>query len=204
MRLLCLAVLTSLVSVVGWGTTLYSNGAISQSIGGTMINGGFEVSDSFVLSTDAAVTGVSNVGLWVYTGDSPATLSWVISTAPDGGGTVESSGSGISLSTSFLSTVGIFDVYNASFSTGTVDLTAGTYYLELLTGTSTGSSSVFWDINAGPSAADSNGGTIASESFEIDGNSAGPVPEPTSVLLSGLGLAALAGMALLRRPQFQR
>jgi len=160
-----------------------------------MINGGSEVTDSFVLSSDASVTGVSNVGLWVSNGDFPVALSWVISTAPDGAGTVEGSGAGVGLGASFLETVGSFDIYAASFSTGAVALTPGTYYLELFHATSENAGSVFWDINGGPSTADSNGGPISSESFEIDGK----VPEPTSVVLLGLGLMALAGTARLRR-----
>jgi hypothetical protein len=202
MRVLRQAVFLSLVSVTGWGTTLYTNGAISGAIGGAMINGGFEVTDSFVLSSNSLVTGVSNIGLWVYTPDVPATLNWIISTAPDGGGTVEGSGAGVGLTTNFFQTVGNRDIYSSSFSTGGVALPAGTYYLELFNATSAGSGAVFWDINGGPSTADTNGAPITSESFEIDGNVI--TREPTSAVLSGLGLAALAGMVLLRRWQFQR
>jgi len=168
-----------------------------------MISGGSEVTDSFVLSSGASVTAVANVGIWVLTGDFPVSLSWVISTAPDGGGTVEGSGAGVGLGTTFLETVGSFDIFSASFSTGSLSLSAGTYYLELFGATSKNSGSVFWDINGGPSTADSNGSPITSESFEVDGGSVGPVPEPTSVVMSGIGFAALAGLALLRRRQFQ-
>jgi hypothetical protein len=202
MRVLRQAVFLSLFSVVGWGTTLYTNGAISGAIGGAQINAGFEVTDSFVLSSGALVTGVSNFGLWVYTPDVPATVDWIISTAPDGGGTVEGSGSGVGLTTAFFETVGNRDIYNSSFSIAPLALSAGTYYLELLNATSAGSGAVFWDINGGPSTADTNGAPITSGSFEIDGNVV--VPEPTGVVLSGLGLATLAAMALLRRQQFQR
>jgi hypothetical protein len=203
MRVLRQAVFLSLVSVTGWGTILYTNGAISGAIGGAQINGGFEVSDSFVLSSGAVVTGVSNFGLWVYTPDVPATVDWIISTAPAGGGTVEASGAGVGLTTAFLETVGNRDIYTSSFLIAPLALSAGTYYLELLNATSVNSGAVFWDINGGSSSAETNGSPITSESFEIDGNTAGPVPEPTSVLLSGIGLAALAGMALLRRRPFQ-
>jgi hypothetical protein len=180
---------------------LYTNGAISGAIGGAQINGGFEVTDSFVLSSNALVTGVSNFGLWVYTPDVPATVDWIISTAPDGGGTVEASGAGVGLTTAFFETVGNRDIYTSSFSTGGVTLSAGTYYLELLNATSVNSGAVFWDINGGSSSADTNGSPITSESFEIDGNVI--TPEPTSVVLSGIGLLALASVARLRR-QFQR
>jgi hypothetical protein len=195
MRLFGLTVVLSLLSVACWGTTLYTNGTISGAIGGAMINGGFEVSDSFVLSSDSLVTGVSNIGLWVYTPDVPATVDWVISTAADGGGTVEAFGAGSSLATSFFEAVGNRDIYSSSFSTGGVTLSAGTYYLELLNATSAGSGAVFWDINGGSAAADTNGGPITSEAFQIDG----VTPEPTSVVLSGLGLMAFAGIARLRR-----
>jgi hypothetical protein len=200
MRLLRLTLVLSLMSVAGWGTSvLYTNGPISGTIGGSSINEGYEVSDAFELSYPSMLTGVSNVGLWVVGGDTPETLSYIISTAPDGGGTVEDAGVDITLSTNFFETVGGFDIYSASFSTGTPTLSPGTYYLELFNATSNNAGPVYWDINAGPSWAGSNGAQITSESFGIDG----VAPEPTSVVLSGLGLMALAGMARLRRKQFQ-
>jgi hypothetical protein len=196
-------VLLGLLSVPGWSDILYSDGGVNGSIGAFPIYDGNEVTDSFTISSSSTVTGVSNVGLWAIAGDIPtdlpATLSWVISTSPDGGGTVEGSGSGVGLSTSLFGIAfNEYFVYSGSFTVGSVTLSAGTYYLELENAVpSPYPGSVGWDINTGPSTADVNGSSVAAESFEIDGTV--NAPEPTTTVLFGMGLAALAGVPRLRR-----
>jgi hypothetical protein len=109
------AVLASLLSIPAWSTLLYTDGAINGTFSAYDINESYsdEVTDSFTISSSSTVTGVSNIGLWVFTGDTPETLSWVISTSPDGGGTIEGSGAGVALTKSpFLSDNSFFyDVY---------------------------------------------------------------------------------------------
>jgi len=191
MRLLSQATLLSmllgLLSFPGWSAVLYSNGPINGTIDAHDINsipsgGSFETTNSFVISSTSTVTAVSNIGLWAA--NTPLTVSWVISTAPAGGGTVMGSGSNVSLSTTFLKTTSILttsgfsSVYVASFSTGSVTLSPGTYYLELFNATVQGNSEfVFWDVNNGPSTGCGGSavgnpcaGPIGSESFEVDGN----------------------------------
>ena len=195
------AVLASLLSIPAWSTLLYTDGAINGTFSAYDINESYsdEVTDSFTISSSSTVTGVSNIGLWVFTGDTPETLSWVISTSPDGGGTIEGSGAGVALTKSpFLSDNSFFyDVYSSSFSVSSVVLSAGTYYLELGNAISSEVNAVAWDVSNGSSTADQNGTTsIPAESFQIDGTV--NAPEPGSVALSGLGLALLAGLARLR------
>jgi hypothetical protein len=209
MRLLRQVVLVSLLSVPAWSTTLYSNGAVNGATGGLDIDqpDGREVTDSFVISATSTVTQVSNLGLWTNSasGDSPLELSWVISTLPDGGGTVQGSASGEAFSSIVtFGTSGAFTVFSVSFAIPSVTLTPGTYYLELFNALSNRNGFVGWDENSGTSTADSNTYptlgtpiTEASESFEIDGTSA--VPEPASVATLGAGLGFLAWMSRRRK-----
>jgi PEP-CTERM motif len=197
MRLLSLVAVVCALSVPGWSSLLYSNGAVNGTIFDTPVFHQREATDSFVLLSDATVTGVSNIGLWTNTGDTLNTLSWVISTATDGGGTVLASATAIVPTLVPFGINGTHTIYSAGFSVSSLALTAGTYYLELLGGATTSDALVGWDeINGGASIADANtltGGSatsIPSESFEIDGLQA--VPEPATAGMLGAGLGILA------------
>jgi hypothetical protein len=199
-RLLWQAALVCLLTVPAWSTTLYSDGAINGSSGGEFVCCGSETTDSFTIAANADATGVSNIGLWVTFGDTPLLINWIISTAPDGGGTVEASASGVSLTTAFNNNVGTsYTVYNASFSLPSVLLGPGTYYLELNGGTTELSSGgPYWDENGGPSTADVNGTPGISNSFEVDGSFTG-IPEPATLGTIGAGLGLLGLLARRRK-----
>ena len=49
-------------------TVLYNNGPINGAVGAATINGGYEITDSFVISSTSTVTQVSDIGLWVFFG----------------------------------------------------------------------------------------------------------------------------------------
>jgi len=137
-------------------------------------------------------------------------VDWSI-TSSENGGTVFGSGtaSGNNLTDKFLS-ANQFGYYineitvtglNASVTSGT------TYWLNLQNAVIQTGDPVFWDENSGvgcmskgcPSlASDSSYGTIASESFTINGG--GSTPEPTSIMLLASGALGLAGV--LRRKLF--
>ncbi|MGD1092330.1 MAG: hypothetical protein ABSB35_10095 [Bryobacteraceae bacterium] len=123
------AVLVSLLSVPGWSTTiLYSNGPINGSLGAYPIGYevDFTVTDSFVISSSSTVTGISNIGLWDNPYNPPINeLNWVISTSPDGGGSVLGFANGATLSNTYLFYNGAA-VYSASFSVNNLSLSAGT------------------------------------------------------------------------------
>jgi hypothetical protein len=81
MRLIWQAVVfVSLLALPVWSDILYSNGAIRGGNGGSAAdiseaNVNYGYFDAFSLSSDSTVTGISNIGLWVFLGRSPLSLS---------------------------------------------------------------------------------------------------------------------------------
>jgi hypothetical protein len=140
-------------------------------------------------------------GGWVFSGDSFSSVDWSISTS-----------STFTAPTTTAATTNVFDfnngqgydIYTESFSTGSITLGPGTYYLTLENAVTADGQEAFWDINNGPSVAyESSIGNVNgylepgsnSDSFDIYGTSSGPViPEPSSLLLMGSGLLSFAGM----------
>lgn len=175
-------------------STLYDNGALNGLVGAYTVTSPYAVTDSFTLASPSALSSVS-VGLWVVTGDAPATVDWAIGSTA--GASDLGSGSGISLSNTFLATHAFvypysYDDYSSSFPVSAT-LPAGTYWLTLQNGTTTDAGNLFWDKNSGPSSAfDSSLGVIPSEPFQIYGTE---VPEPASLGMLGIG----AAMVLARR-----
>jgi hypothetical protein len=184
---------------------LYSNGPINGTTGGYNINGGYSVSDSFVLSSAGTVTSV-DFGAWTLQGYTFTSVQWSVGTAPGD----NSLGSGVAATTdTFFRTDffsdGSFTVDSDRFSTGSISLGAGTYYLTLQnagTNVISGIGSVAaWDVNNGPSTAFEANGECApatycsvasgspsnifgagsnSESFDIRGTTTAVTPEPGS------------------------
>jgi hypothetical protein len=189
------------------GAVLYSNGAINGDLNAWSISdcttcdppAMFLVTDSFVLTAPATITGVT-FGDWVIAGATPETVYWGISASPFGGGTSVSLTSSLFCSASSTCGGRGEDVYSSSF---TLDLSlgAGTYWLTLDGGTAS-AGGLQWDENGGSSSAEQwrlpNGtpGAIPSESFTIDGSA---VPEPGSLALGGSGLLLLLAAGLLRK-----
>jgi hypothetical protein len=158
-------VAASMASAIGGGAAsaapLYTNGPNDNgnftvaTTGAPGINGGHVTSDTFTLSQSATVTSV-DFALMTYAseGNIPS-VDWSITSTADGG-TVFGSGTG-SLTNIFdghpPTTTGISD-YSSTFSTGSVALSAGTYWLTLQNGVSpSGSVDLFWAESDGPSQA---------------------------------------------------
>src|SRR5664279_701477 len=207
LRLASLTLLASvLIAAPAMAGTLYSNGPINGTVDAWNICCGmYTVADSFTLTGSSTVTGFDG-GFWVAVGDSPIATDWVIaSNNPDFlGGTVVANGTGSFSNSLFCSGCfgGSADIYTSTISGLNVSLGAGTYYLELLNGTTAvgGLSNLYWDENSGPSTAYEYPFFMAginSQAFNIYGTSSGSTPEPGTLMLLGSGVAGLAGM--LRR-----
>jgi hypothetical protein len=190
---------------------LYDNGPILGDI--NSIYSVYSTADSFTLSQNSVVTGVS-FGVWYIPGDTLLSVDFGITNTPY-----------TYADNATASVVTLVNEYNdppfispnngassggiASFSTGNIALAAGTYYLVLshavdAFNTISEGPSFYWDLNYGPSFAyqctegglpDVNcGGASGSNSFQIDGYaSTTPLPSTWLMLLSGfVGLGFFA------------
>jgi hypothetical protein len=141
---------------------VYSDGPFNGNTNAWLFTGGYTVSDSFTLTQNTTVTSVDFL-VWDYQSEGTLnTVKWSVTSGPDGGTT-----SGGSLGSSLTGTPdGIngfgYKLTSENFSTGSLNLAPGTYWLNLYVFSPSGSVDLFWDQNNGPSQAYSsnvNGGT---------------------------------------------
>jgi PEP-CTERM motif len=212
-----IASLTILCLVLGTIPTLaqqhlYDNGPINGTTDAWTINFGFQIADSFTLSSNSTVGGFM-FGVWEYPGDTLTSVGWEIDAYPFSGTRYGSgTASGSNLTDRFISVNQYgYDIDKITVTGLNVALASGgPYWLGLLNATVPSGDPVYWDENSGagcggddghgggcPSTASGGGvGTDPSEAFTVNGTG-GTTPEPDSFVLLGSGVLGLAG--LLRR-----
>jgi hypothetical protein len=210
--LLTSVLLLTLPAFAQYGTDVYDNGPINGTTDGWTINFGYVVSDSFILDSATNVAGIQ-FGAWLYPGDVLVSAEVSITSSEFGGTSYFDQVVNFTQSTCFSNEYG-FNVCTESGSFSQVNLSAGTYWLNLANASVNTGDPIFWDENSGPSqASESSVGTIPSESFTILGNNmttitcgspAGcGIPEPSTITLSTSGtLTLFAALGALRRKFF--
>jgi len=185
--------------------TIYSNGAINGTTDAWTINFGFVVSDTFTVGSGGAPVNGLNFGAWVEPGDVLETAEVEITSSEFGGTTYTDQVVNFTQSGCSGNQYG-FNVCTESGNLGTrVNLSSGTYWLNLDNAVVNDGDPIYWDENSGPSSASENTvGTIPSEAFTVLGGEStttnSSVPEPSSIMLFGSGILGLAGV--LRRKLF--
>ncbi len=178
---------------------LYDNGP-SPNNNGINLAGFIQIANSFTLSQASTVTGVNfttqNSGAGVVT-----SIHWgitsLINNYPD-----QATATVTQVGVPFPGLGPTYTGYTNTFSTGSLSLAAGTYYLSLQQVTvSAAGGFVNWDINSGPSSASLGGNPYPSETFQILGtvDVAPAVPEPSTWAMMILGFAGIGFMAYRRR-----
>ena len=178
--------------------TLYDNGPSNGNVDAWDIS--FHVvSDSFNLADTSTIGGFTFTA-WLMPGDTLTSAELSITSMESGGTTYFDQTVGFEQTNCVVNQLHADVCTESAIFDGPV-LNAGTYWVNLQNAMAEGDQ-VYWDENSGPSMASATGaGTIPSESFTLTGCNGvcggQSVPEPSSLILFGCGIASLMGM--LRR-----
>ena len=214
-----LALYLTLAVLPATAQTVYSNGPINGNVDAWTINFGFIVSDTFTLTTDTRITGLS-FGAWLFAGDTLTSAEVSVTSLENGGTSYFDQMVNFTTSGCMGNQFG-FNVCNVTSEMGSLvipSLDPGTYWLNLQNASVPSGDPVYWDENSGvgctspgcPSSASENSvGSIPSEAFTLLGeattqtstttSTTTSVPEPSSIMLFGSAILGLAGM--VRRKQ---
>jgi hypothetical protein len=204
MRIATLLVLCLALAGTAMAQTLYSNGPINGNTDAWTINFGFIVSDTFnVYSNNTPLTGAS-FGMWLYSGDTLTSAEMSITSGENSGTTYFDQTVYFDQGSCTANQYG-YNVCQENTTFNGPTLNAGTYWLNLQNASVPNGDPVFWDENSGPSQASENSvGSIPSEAFTVlagesqttttTTTTTTSVPEPSSIMLLGSGILALAGL----------
>ncbi len=190
-----LLVLSLMVAAPAFAATLYTNGAINGTVDAWNTCCGYQVTDSFTITSGASTVTGFDGGFWVAPGDTPVSVAWSIGTSAFGN--TLGSGTAVLSNTKFCSGCGFsfYDIYTSTASGLSVGLGNGTYWLTLQNGITAGAGSMFWDQNNGPSLAQQSGtGAIGSEAFSIYGTTQTGTPEPGTLVMFASGILGLGSV----------
>jgi hypothetical protein len=207
---LCLPLL--FCALIAPAALLYDNGPISGIADALFIQQGSQATNSFILSSDANVTGIT-FGTWTLSGETVTAVDWSITADPFNGLPIYSGTAAVFSVFQFQNTQFSpvnYDIDISSFSVPSLALGAGTYWLQLENAVASGGGNAFWDQNGGSSSAFYNSADFdgvltlsatRSAPFQILGDTSGAsgVPEPNSFALGGSGFLLLAAGALRRK-----
>jgi hypothetical protein len=212
-RLLLTTALAGALLAVGSARAgvLYDNGPSTYQAGSYSITGGNYAADSFMIGTNATVTGV-DFAVWNSpTYATTTTIDWAIVSglrAPYGAfGTVIASGTSPVTSSYILTNTSGYAVNADTFAIAPTNLVSGLYSLYLFNASDTygGGNGTRWDVNGGPATAlvHTNFGPFegyqASNTFQILGSVAGGIPEPATWAMMMVGLGGVGALARRRR-----
>lgn len=179
-------------------SVVYTSGSTNGTVNAYRINSIYAVSDQFILTSAATITGFT-FGGWTYPNDLITNVTYGFSNSPDfASDGVASLLGGAALGPSY--GIGFYDVRDYTATISSVFLNPGTYYFSLQNAVTSGNNGGFWDQNgsAGVSFQSNNGALGITHAFTLTSDSVPAVPEPTTWAMMLLGFAGI-GFAMRRR-----
>ena len=203
----CLALLAAPST---FAQVVYDNGPANGNVSSWEINGAPSITDSFTISGGPKTVGGLSFEAWLSPDDTLESAEVIFSSIPFGGQIYYDQQISFTQSNCQMNGHGFQVCLETGMLTGTLPvLNDGTYWLTIDEAVSNHQDeAVYWDENSGvgcsspgcPSQAFLGAGTIPSEAFTLVGApGSGTVPEPSSLLLFGSGLASLVGISRRKR-----